>query len=56
MPAMSSVDGSRIARGDLRVWRFGRVQSSVRPVDAVGDMTAGLDGIRELGPTLLCRL
>ena len=27
----SSVDGSRVARGDLRFWQFGRVQSSVRP-------------------------
>jgi hypothetical protein len=31
---MSSVDGSRVARGKLTLWR-GRVQSSVRPVDAV---------------------
>jgi hypothetical protein len=28
------VDGSRIARDNLTFWRVGRVQSSVRPVDA----------------------
>ena len=39
----------------LKGWRFGRVQSCVRPVDAVY-MTAGLDGFRGLGPTLLCGL
>jgi hypothetical protein len=33
----------------------GRVQSSVRPVGAV-EMTAGPDGVRELGPILLIRL
>lgn len=33
-PAMSSVDGSRIARGNSLFWRIGRVQSSVRPVHA----------------------
>ncbi len=32
----SSVDGSRVVKHDLTFWRFGRVQSSVRPVDAVG--------------------
>ena len=37
------------------VWRFGRVQSCVRPVDAV-QMTAGLDGFRGSGPILLCGL
>ena len=31
---MSSVDGSRIARGNSLFWRIGRVQSSVRPVHA----------------------
>jgi hypothetical protein len=41
---MSCVDGSRIARLDLLVWRGGRVQSCVRPVAAV-HMTAGLDGM-----------
>jgi hypothetical protein len=51
----SCVDGSRIASGDLRVWRIGRVQSCVRPIDAVEHMTAGPDGIREPGPFLLCR-
>lgn len=40
----------------LRVLALGRVQSSVRPVCAVAMLTAGPDGIRELGPTLLCRL
>lgn len=35
--------------------RYGRVQSCVRPVDAA-HMTAGLDGFRGLGPTLLCGL
>jgi methylase of polypeptide subunit release factors len=38
------------------VLMFGRVQSCVRPVDAVFFMTAGPDGVREPGPTLLCRL
>ena len=33
---MSSVDGSRVVKCDLMFWRIGRVQSSVRPVDAVG--------------------
>ena len=33
---MSSVDGSRVVKCDLMCWRIGRVQSSVRPVDAVG--------------------
>jgi len=33
----------------------GRVQSSVRPVDAV-QLTAGPDGVREPGPILLIRL
>jgi len=32
---MTCVDGSRIARIDLLFWRFGRVQTCVRPVDAV---------------------
>ena len=41
---MSCVDGSRIARVYLMVWRGGRVQSCVRPVAAV-HMTAGLDGM-----------
>jgi hypothetical protein len=41
---MSCVDGSRIARVDLMVWRGGGVQSCVRPVSAV-HMTAGLDGM-----------
>ena len=41
---MSCVDGSRIARVDLMVWRCGRVQSCVRPVAAV-HMTAGPDGM-----------
>jgi len=36
-------------------WRFGRVQSCVRPVDAM-HMIAGLDGFRGSGPTLLCGL
>ena len=39
----------------LKCWRFGRVQSCVRPVDAM-HMTAGLDGFRGSGPTLLCGL
>jgi hypothetical protein len=38
------VDGSRIARVDLKVWHGGRVQSCVRPVAAV-HMAAGLDGM-----------
>jgi hypothetical protein len=41
---MSCVDGSRIARINLMVWRGGRVQSCVRPVAAV-HMTAGPDGM-----------
>jgi len=32
---LSCVDGSRIASGELSFWRVGRVQSCVRPVDAV---------------------
>ena len=32
---MASVDGSRVVKCDFQFWRFGRVQSSVRPVDAV---------------------
>jgi hypothetical protein len=31
---LSSVDGSRVARGNSAFWRIGRVRSSVRPVDA----------------------
>lgn len=46
------VDGSLFARTFLMHWRFGRVQSCVRPVNAVFD-TAGLDGFRGLGPILL---
>ena len=42
---MSCVDGSRIARVDLIVWRGGRVQSCVRPVAAV-HMTAGHNAFR----------
>jgi len=41
---MSCVDGSRITRIDLMVWRGGRVQSCVRPVAAV-HMPAGPDGM-----------
>ena len=41
---------------DLMIWRIGRVQSSVRPVNAVGKETAGPDGVRERGPILLIRL
>jgi hypothetical protein len=41
---VSCVDGSRIARINLMVWRGGRVQSCVRPVAAVY-MTAGPDGM-----------
>ena len=33
--SMSCVDGSRVARLDFMFWRSGRVQSCVRPVDAV---------------------
>ena len=33
--AKSCVDGARFARVDLTVWRYGRVQSCVRPFDAV---------------------
>jgi len=51
---MSCVDGSLIAR-TLLAWRFGRVQSCVRPVDAVF-RTAGHDGFRGSGPSLLCGL
>jgi hypothetical protein len=51
---MSCVDGFRVAR-ILLLWRFGRVQSCVRPVDAVF-RTAGLDGFRGSGPILLCGL
>jgi hypothetical protein len=36
-------------------WRFGRVLSCVRPVNAVFD-TAGLDGFRGLGPILFSGL
>ena len=41
---MTCVDGSRIARVDLRVRRGGRVQSYVRPIGPV-HMTAGPDGM-----------
>ncbi len=44
-----------VARNDLKRWRGGRVQSCVRPVDAV-IVTAGLDGFRGSGPILLCGL
>ncbi|RIV76665.1 SRPBCC domain-containing protein [Pelagerythrobacter aerophilus] len=30
----TSVDGSRVARANAMCWRLGRVQTSVRPVDA----------------------
>lgn len=53
---MTSVDGSRVARAKCDVLALGRVQTSVRPVDAVVKKTAGPDGVRELGPTLLIRL
>jgi len=33
---LSSVDGPRVVKNDLQFWRVGLVQSSVRPVDAVG--------------------
>ena len=53
---MTSVDDSRIARENSTFWRVGRVQSSVRPVDAAFVEAAGPDGIRELGPKLQNRL
>ena len=46
---MSSVDGSRIARAKCDVLALGRVQTSVRPVDAVVKKTAGPDGDRDIG-------
>ncbi len=49
----ASVDGSRVARAKCDILAFGRVQTSVRPVDAVVKKTAGPDGVRELGPALL---
>jgi hypothetical protein len=52
---MSCVDGSRVASVDL-MFGIGRVQSCVRPVDAAFLLTAGPDGIRELGSILLCWL
>jgi hypothetical protein len=46
----SCVDGPRLARSFFESrWRFGLLQSCVRPVDAVG-MTAGPDGILGSGP------
>jgi hypothetical protein len=33
---LSSVDGSLVVKRNLIFWRIGRVQSSVRPIDAVG--------------------
>jgi hypothetical protein len=53
---MSSVDGSRVARDDLRVGVL--VGSSLLSGLLVRSwhLTAGPDGIREPGPTLLCRL
>ena len=50
------MDGSRVASAKCDVLAFGRVQTSVRPVDAALKKTAGLDGVRELGPALLYRL
>jgi len=52
---MSSVDGSRVARGKIDAVALvgcsllsGLLMQSVE--------TAGLDGVREQGPILLCRL
>lgn len=42
--AQSSVDGSRIARENLSFRRLGRVQSSVRPVDAANERLLALMG------------
>ena len=44
----SCVDGSLLARNVLRFVQIGRVQSCVRPVDAVL-MTAGPNAIRGIG-------
>lgn len=52
----SSVDGSRVARAKYDALTLGRVQTSVRPIDADLKRTAGPDGVRELGPTLRFRL
>ena len=52
---MSSVDGSRGARGDLTFLTIGVWCSLLSGLLMQSFMlTAGLDGIRELGPTLLC--
>ena len=44
----SCVDGSHLARAYLKFVQLGRVQSCVRPVDAVS-MTAGPNAIRRIG-------
>ena len=50
----SCVDGSLLARFVLRFVQTGRVQSCVRPVDAVS-MTAGPNAIREIGSQSITR-
>ena len=54
-PRMSSVDGSRVARGKWDVLALvGCSLLSGLLTQSVG--TAGPDGVREQGPVLLCRL
>jgi len=49
------VDGSRIASDDMIVWRGS--EAVLCPACWCGLLaTAGPDGVREPGPTLLCRL
>ena len=49
----SSVDGSRIAREKLSLRRLGRVQSSVRPVDAANERLLALMGSANKVPICL---
>ena len=51
--AQSSVDGSRIARENLSFRRLGRVQSSVRPVDAANERLLALMGSANKVPICL---
>ena len=36
------MDGPRVVKNDFKFWRFGRVQSSVRPTNAVGNRLRAL--------------
>ncbi len=54
-PRGSCVDGPRDARDLMTLRQDGRVQSCVRPFDAV-HMTAGLDEVRGLAPNQVIAL